>query len=384
MRAASGWEHGNPSSLHGPGRRARAALEDARERIALRLGARPAEIVFTSGGTEANRLAIAGALAGARRGGIGRPHAVVSAIEHPSTRDVYRQLEEEGVLVTWVAPGTGGRLDPGEVEAAMGAETAIVSLIGAQNETGVIQDLGPVARACRARGIPLHSDGVQWLGKMPLDLSASGADLISLSAHKIGGPKGAGALFLRAGSRFRAPFPGGPQERGLRPGTEDLPAAAGFARAVELMEVRGPELRDRLLAALRAGAPEAVLNGDPEWLIPNTLNVSFPGIPSELLLIHLDLEGVSASSGSACSSGAREPSHVLRAMGLSRERVESAVRFSLGWTTTLEEVDRAAEITSRAVARMRAGWPSPRSSVASPRSAGGTAASVPGSPPGGP
>jgi cysteine desulfurase len=386
MRLASGSEFANPSSLHQAGRRARAALEDCRERIARRLSARAPEITFTSGGTEANRLAIAGALAAfrSRPGGLAGAHAVVSAIEHPSTRDVYRQLaEEDGLAVTWVGAGPDGRVDAGALERAIGPETVIVSLIHASNETGVIQDLEAAARACRGRGIPLHTDAVQSLGKIPLDLPALGADLVSLSAHKIGGPKGAGALWVRAGARFRGPHRGGPQERGLRPGTENLPAAAGFARAVEVFEPRGPGLRDRLLDAL-LDIPEAALNGERRWLLPNTINISFPGVPSELLLIGLDLEGVAASAGSACASGAREPSHVLRAMGLAGERLESAVRFSLGWTTTAEELDRAAGLIRAVAMRIRASWPAPRGPGASPRTGAGTAAIAPGSPRAGP
>jgi cysteine desulfurase len=340
----------NPSSLHREGRDARSALEESREKVAARLGVRAREIVFTSGGTEANRLAILGALAG---GPLAGARAVVSAIEHPSTLDLYRQLAEVGLQLDWAGAGEDGRVDPARVISLLAAGTRIVSLLHSNNETGVMQEVRPVAEACRARGIPLHCDAVQSLGKVALRPADLGADLVSLSGHKIGGPPGSGALWVCEGSAFRPPYRGGPQERGLRPGTEDLPGIVGFARAVEAMDPAGPELRDRLWRALSARVPEAVRNGDPERVLPNTLNVSFPGVSAELLLIRLDLGGVAASSGSACSSGARKPSHVLAAMGLHPARVESAVRLSLGWTTTAGEIDQAAEVIARAVIDLR-------------------------------
>lgn len=345
---------GNPSSLHGAGREARSALEECRERIAARLDGRSTGIVFTSGGTEANRLAILGALAGLRADGVERPHAVVAAIDHPSTLEIYHRLEAEGALeITRVPARPDGRTDPREVIEALRPATRIVSLLHGSNETGVIQDVRALGEACRIRKIALHCDAVQTLGKVPLRLGDLGADLVSLSSHKIGGPKGVGALWIRAGAPFLPPFAGGPQERRLRPGTENLPGIAGFARACDLIELRGPFLRDRLLNALLAGIPGAVLNGAREALLPNTLNISIPGVASELLLIRLDLEGVCASAGSACSSGAREPSHVLRAMGLGEDRVRSALRLSLGWTTTEEDVDQAAAAIIRCAAELR-------------------------------
>ncbi len=349
VQRVSGAGYGNPSSLHGAGRAARSALEECREKIASSLGARSGKIVFTSGGTESNRLAILGILP---RGEINRnsaAHAVVSSIDHPSTIDPYRNLQEEGLSVTWVSAGPDGRVDPEEVVQSIQPQTRIVSVLHSNNETGVIQEIGPIARSCRSRGIPFHCDAVQSLGKIPLRLNDLGADLVSLSAHKIGGPKGVGALWIRSGIPFHSPHGGGPQEWGWRPGTENLPGVTGFACAVERMAFRGPELRDRLLGAIQRGIPWMVLNGHPDHLLPNTLNISFPGVQAELLLIRLDLEGLAASSGSACASGAHEPSHVLQAMGLSPERIESAVRFSLGWTNTTDEIDRAGEIISRVV-----------------------------------
>jgi cysteine desulfurase len=306
---------------------------------------------------------------------------VVSAIEHPSTLDLYRQLaEEEGLDVAWVGAGEDGRAAVETAASLLGESTRIASLMHSNNETGVLQDLEPLASACRKRGVPLHVDLVQSLGKVVVDLSRLGADLAALSAHKVGGPPGIGLLYRRQGARFDAPHRGGPQERGLRPGTENVPAAAGFARAVELLEAPGPRLRDRLWAAIRERVPDALLNGDPGRLLPNTLNVSFPGVRADLLLIRLDLLGLHASAGSACASGALEPSHVLRAMGLPPERVESAVRLSLGYSSREDEVDRAAEVIGRAVGELRERGPAPRAPAASPRSGSGTPPIAPGTP----
>jgi cysteine desulfurase len=354
----------NPSSLHASGRAARAKLESSRERIAAALDGGEGELVFTSGASEANALAILGVLeAGLERRAStpgsppirgGAPHAVVSRVEHPSTREVYRRLEESGrVEVSWVAPSSGGRIDPGAMAAAIRPSTAIVSLLHASNETGVIQAVEELSVACRRQGVALHCDSVQTLGKVPLSLRRLGAALVSFSAHKVYGPKGIGALWIRRGCRFRHPFGGGPQEKGRRPGTENVAAAAGFARALEVLELPAPELRDALWTELRRRCGEVELNGDPAFLIPNTLNVSFAGLRADLLLIRLDLAGVEASSGSACSSGAREPSEVLRAMGLPEERVRSAVRFSLGRGIGALEIGRAAEIIGSCVAELR-------------------------------
>lgn len=361
MRAAMSPQLANPSSLHQAGRAARSLLEDCRERLARRLGAAPAEILFTSGGTEANRLAILGALearenraaGGACSGAGSLSHAVSAAIEHPSTREVYRELEARGRLaVTWIAAGEDGRVRPAQVEAALRPETFLVSLMHANNETGVLQEVAAVSEICRGRGALLHCDAVQSLGKVPWRLDQLGADLVAMTAHKVNGPRGSGALWVRGGAPFKPPWGGGPQERGGRPGTENLPGIAGFAKAVEGLQFPGAGLRDRLWSRIQESCSNAVLNGAREFLVPNTLNVSFLGVRAEILLIRLDLEGVQASSGSACASGAREPSHVLAAMGLPPERIQSAVRFSLGRGTTAEEVDRAAAIIGRCVAEL--------------------------------
>ncbi len=335
---------GNPSSLHTAGRESRNLLESCRERIAQRLGARASEIVFTSGGTEANQLAILGSLAATRTPGKVR-HAVVSQIEHPSTLAVYRQLEAAGELsVDWVPADADGRVDPERIATALRSDTAIVSLLHASNETGVVQAIDAVSELCRHHALAFHCDAVQSLGKIEVQVESLGADLVTLSGHKIHGPRGAGALWVRTGRPFVHPWGGGSQERGWRPGTENLAGVAGFATAVEHLEPVRKNLRDRLLRRILQDCPGAVLNGCEEDLVPNTLNVSFCGLSAETLLIRLDLAGVYASSGTACASGAREPSHVLRSMGLDEARVSGAVRFSLGRGTTTDDVDRAGDV----------------------------------------
>ena len=355
VAAASAPGFGNPSSLHAEGRAARALLEESRASIAERLGAASSELVFTSGGTEANRLAIFGVLSARRaRGGLpSGAHAVVSVIEHASVRDLYQQLErDEGLSISWIPAGTDGRAQSDDAAGLVRAETLIVSLQHSNNETGVLQPLSPLAAACRKLRVPLHCDAVQSLGKVPIDLRTLGADLVTFSGHKLGGPKGVGALWTRRGTPFKAPHSGGPQEAGLRPGTEALPAVAGFDLALELSERAAPDLaalRDRLWSRISGEIPSAVRNGDPAWVLPNTLNISIPTVSAEMLLIQLDLAGVAASQGAACASGARKSSHVLQGMGLAPERVASAVRLSLGWATTPEEIERAATAFTAAV-----------------------------------
>lgn len=346
---------GNPSSLHSRGRDARKLLEESRESIAAELGGKPIEFVFTSGGTEANRLALEGVLAGSEHRSSGPPHAVVNAMEHPSVLDVCRWLAERGRLdVTYVNAPETGRVPAQAIAEAVRENTALVSLQHSNNETGVLQDLPPVAEVCRRGGVTLHVDAVQSLGKVPLDLDRLGADLVSLSSHKIGGPKGAGALWIRRDSGFRSPWVGGPQEQNRRPGTENLPAIGGFVLAVQrALSSPMPCLGGRLWQRLRDEIPDVLLNGAPDHLLPNTRNISFQGVSAEDLLIRLDLEGVAASSGSACASGSREPSHVLRAMGFPQGRIRSAVRFSWGWQTRPEDVDRLIEILRSVVCDLR-------------------------------
>jgi len=363
---------GNPSSQHAWGRKARALLEESRESLAQTLGVAAAEVVFTSGGTESNRLAIEGVLRGSRelggsRADQGKAHAVVSALEHPSVLGVYRGLEEAGELsVTYIGAAESGRIAPEAITRAVRPETSIVSLQHANNETGVIQPVKEVAAALAAFRAPrsglapvLHADAVQTLGKSPVKPHELGADIVTFSSHKVGGPKGCGALWIRRGTPFLAPDRGGPQERGLRPGTENLPAAAGFALAAEIgaREATARSASSAFGPRLRLLLPQRVervaINGDPEHVLPNTVNVSFEGVPSDLLIIRLDQEGVAASTGSACASGSREPSHVLRAMGLPPARVSSAVRFSAGWSTREEDVGALVDGIARAVSEIR-------------------------------
>ena len=361
---------GNPSSQHAAGRKARALLEDCRDRLARLLEVRATEVVFTSGGTEANRLAIEGAFEGLP---VVQPaHSVVSAMEHPSVLDVHAHLEDRGrVTVSRVLATTDGRVDLSALAAALQLNTRLVSLQHANSETGAVQPIGEVSvllgsRSRANRGLTpalLHLDCVQSLGKRAVRPMQLGADLLTISSHKIGGPKGAGALIVRAGSGWLPPTRGGPQERKMRPGTENLPAIAGFVRAAELAikdpersppgHECGGELGAVLRSLLGAAIDGVAWNGGPGDLLPNTVNVSFDGVAAELLVIRLDQEGVAVSMGSACASGSREPSHVLRAMGLSEARVVGAVRFSTGWTTRREEVERAAKIVALVVADLR-------------------------------
>lgn len=346
--------YGNPSSLHALGRAGRALLEESRESILRAIGGQHGELIFTSGGSEANALALLGACLG--NGDQPPRHLVVSGVEHPSILEVAASLEKRhNLTVTRIFPDSSGRIAPSVVEAAIRPGTTLVSLQQANNETGVTQDVEGVAAVCQSAGVLYHCDAVQALGKIPLSLGEPGPDLVSVSAHKVYGPRGVGALWKRAGARLDHPWGGGPQEKGARPGTEDLPGIAGFARAVTLLEPPRPTLRDRLWERLQRDCPNVERNGSADAVVPNTLNVSFAGVRAELLLIRLDMEGVHASSGSACSSGAREPSHVLQAMGFSEERVRSAVRFSLGVGLGQDDIDRATEVVARCVRALRDG-----------------------------
>ncbi|HEX5724600.1 MAG TPA: cysteine desulfurase family protein [Longimicrobiaceae bacterium] len=347
---------GNPSSLHAFGRRARAVLEDARARLARVLGAAPAELVFTRAGSEADNLAVLGRARLLR----GAP-VVCSAVEHKAVLGAARAAAAEGSpLVVLPVDGSGVvRLDA--LEAALRETPAVVSVMWASNEVGTLQPVDEVARRCAAAGVAFHSDAVQALGKVPVRVDRVPVDLLSFSAHKLGGPKGIGLLYVRRGTRLAPLLFGGGQERGLRPGTEDVAGAVGFAAAAEAAEAereaeaaRLGALRDRLEAGLRARVPELVVNAAEAARLPNVSNVSVPGADPEALLASLDLEGIAASSGSACSSGAVEPSHVLTAMGLAPEVAGPSVRFSLGRGTTEAEIARVLEVFPGVVERLRA------------------------------
>lgn len=339
---------GNPSSAHGPGRTARAAIERGRRTLAEIVGAQPSEIVFTSGGTEANNLALFGALADP-----GSAHLVVSPIEHASVLEPVRALTRRGARVTWLPVGDDGRIDPAGVAGALRPETALVSVGWANNEIGTIQPIGAIAAVCRAAGVPLHVDACQALGRVAI--TAAAAELCTVSAHKLGGPMGVGALIVRGGRTLAPLLHGGVQERGRRPGSENVAAIAGFAAAVTSQPVLGPEvaaLRERLarglatIAGVRRYSPQ-------ENCLPNTLHVGFAGVTGETLVAALDLEGVAVSVGSACAAGSGEPSHVLLALGVTDGEARSGVRFSLGAATTADEIDTAVTIVRRVVAHIR-------------------------------
>jgi cysteine desulfurase len=340
---------GNASSLHAEGRAARGAIDLAREQVAALLGARPREIVFTSGATEANSLALLGAV---RAGGTRR--VACSAVEHPS---VLRALDalRPGIELDVIGVGRDGRVAE---DAPLPAGTGLVSLMLANNETGAIQPVQAVAARARELGAVVHSDAVQACGRMPVNALDLGVDLLSLSAHKMHGPKGAGALFVRSGVRLAPPFRGGEHERGIRPGTENVAAIAGLGAAAEvaardLGARRGlwAELRS-FVARVRDGIPGARVNSPPD-AIPNTISVTFPGTPGDALLAGLDLAGIAVSTGSACASGAAEPSHVLVAMGLTRAEASESVRVSFHAGSTAEDVDACLNALLRCVKGLR-------------------------------
>lgn len=333
---------GNPSSIHAAGRETRAAIDDARDRLARSLGAKPHEIIFTGGGTESDNLAIIGLAR--QRATLGR-HLITCSTEHHAVLHAFEHLQKkEGFRVTWLPVDRGGRVAPGDVAAAITSETTLVSIMSANNETGTLQPVREMGRICRERDVLFHTDAIQSFGKEPIE--ARDFDALSLAAHKFYGPKGAGVLYLRAGLGLERLQHGGSHENDRRPGTENVAAIVGMARAAELavadLPVEQPRqavLRDRLWEGIRRVFPEAVRNGDAEHQLANTLNVSFPGLDGEGLLINLDLAGICASSGSACMVGSIVPSHVLLAMSVAPELAEATVRFSVGKGTTIGEID---------------------------------------------
>jgi cysteine desulfurase len=354
MRPFLDQHFGNPSSIHAAGREARAAIDDARDRLAQLLGAKPHEIIFTGGGTEADNLAIIGlARALASRG----KHVITCSTEHHAVLHACEHLQKkEGFRVTWLPVDARGRIDAKQVEAAINPDSTLVTIMSANNETGTLQPIHEISAVCRDRGVLFHSDAIQSFGKEPL--RAGDFDALSLAAHKFHGPKGAGLLYLRASLAIERLQHGGSHENERRPGTENTAAIVGMAHAAELacatMDAERPRqaaLRERLWQGIREAFPTAVRNGGPEQCLANTLNVSFPGLDGESLLINLDLAGICASSGSACMVGSILPSHVLLAMGVAPELARATVRFSLGQETTAAEIEttirRLPEIFSR-------------------------------------
>jgi cysteine desulfurase len=349
--------YGNPSSVHAAGREARAGVDDARDRVAELLGAKPHELVFTSSGTESNNLAVLGlARAHAKRG----RHLICASTEHHAVLNAFEHLEKrEAFDVTFLPVDERGRIDPKELESALRKDTTLVSIMTANNETGVLQPMEELADLCGERGVFLHSDMVQSFGKVETHLDRSGLAAASFAAHKFHGPKGAGILYLRAGVPIEPVQFGGAHENQRRPGTENVAAIAGMAAAAEWVlrdcaaeQEREALLRDRLWKAIEGSISSATQNGDTTHRLANTLNVSFAGLSSETILMALDLEGVCASSGSACMVGSVVASHVLLAMGLPASLASSAVRFSLGHGTTANEIERTGEIITRIIDRI--------------------------------
>lgn len=348
---------GNASSIHHFGQAAKQRLEASRREIAARIGSDPKEIVFTSGGTESDNLAIFGI---ARKGLVpgvarARKHVVTTAIEHPAVLNACAQLEREGAEVTYLPVGSDGRVRVDDVKRALRPGTGLVTVMHANNETGVLQPIQEIAPLAHAAGAVFHSDGVQVAGRYRLAVRDLGVDLYSISGHKFGGPKGIGALYVRKGTPLDPMLFGGHHERDRRAGTENVPGASALGRAAGL----GADwaaiaiLRDRLERGILQRVPGAVVNGHPEHRISNTTNIRFDGIEGEAIVIALDLRGYAVSSGSACSSGAVEPSHVLLAMGLSPEEARSSVRFSLGPENTEADVDGLIEAVEGAVTHLR-------------------------------
>jgi cysteine desulfurase len=337
--------HGNPSSVHEEGRSARAAVDRARESVASLVGVEAEDVLFTAGATEANNTALLG-IARTRSGAT--RHLVTSAAEHPSVEAPLEVLEREGWRVTRVGVDSEGLLDEGQFEAAIESEPALVSIIWANNETGVLQPMERIAALARDRGIPFHADATQAIGKISVDLRKIPVDFLSLSAHKFNGPKGVGCLIARGDPSFEPILHGGPQERGRRGGTENVAAAVGLGVACDLAERELPDrtrdyagLRDRLWEGIHSKIPGVRRNGSADRVLPNTLNLEFEGAAGELLLQALDVEGIAVSSGAACHSGSIEPSKVLIAMGRSVESARGSIRFSVGHGNDAAQLDYA-------------------------------------------
>lgn len=366
--AAAG-QLGNPSSLHAAGRGARRLVEESRERIAAVLGARPSEVVFTSGGTESDNLATKG-IFWARRDADDRRHRVVaSAVEHHAVMDSVDWLAaHQGAEATWLPVDAAGRVDPGALAALPADDIAVISVQWANSEVGTIQPVTELAAVAAAAGIPFHTDAVQAVGQVPVDFAASGAAALTLTGHKLGGPVGVGALLLGRDVACTPLLHGGGQERDVRSGTLDTPGVVAFAVAVETAvktqqeyAVRVAALRDELVDRVQAAVPDAVRNGDPENRLPGNAHFSFPGCEGDALLLLLDAQGIACSTGSACSAGVAQPSHVLLAMGADDDRARSSLRFTLGHSSTGADIDELLSALPGAVERARraTAWKTP-------------------------
>ena len=358
MDAAVRDDFGNASSVHGWGQRAKARLDGARAAVAALVGGDPTEVIFTGSGTEADVLAVRGAAEALEPSG--RRHLVVSTIEHEAVLQTARALARRGWEVSWLGVDRSGVVAPDALAALITDRTALVSVMLANNEVGTIQPIAELAAAAHARGALFHTDAVQAAGKLPLDAAALGVDLLAISGHKFSGPKGTGALWVRRGTRLIAQMTGGRQERNRRAGTENVPALVGLGVAAARARTRLAEidrvaaLRDALERDLLAAVPGTHVNGRRDARVANTSNIGFEGIEAESLVIAFDLEGIAVSTGSACSSGTLEPSHVLKAMGLDPHDTQNAIRFSLGFSTTAEDVARVVALAPGLVERLRA------------------------------
>ncbi|NWG22194.1 MAG: cysteine desulfurase NifS [Chloroflexi bacterium] len=351
---------GNPSSIYGAGRAALHALDEARDRVAAILGASPREIIFTGGGSESDNLAIRGVAMAQRQAGRGA-HLITSAIEHHAVLHTVEHLQALGFDMTVLPVDASGLVQPDDLRAALRPDTVLVSIMYANNEIGTIQPVAELAAICRERGVPFHTDAVQAPGALPLNVRALNVDLMTMSAHKFYGPKGVGALYIRHGTPLLPQISGGGQERRRRAGTENVPGIVGMAMALQLAEERRAQdsahcarLRDRLVEGVLASVPGTRLNGHPARRLPNNANLSFDGVEGESVLLLLDQRGIAASSGSACTSGSLEPSHVLTALGLTSDEALGAVRFTFGRDNTDADVTAVLDALPVIVEQLRA------------------------------
>ncbi|MFC1899879.1 cysteine desulfurase NifS [Chloroflexota bacterium] len=349
---------GNPSSIHSSGQEAKGAIEDARDKVASLIGSTSEEIVFTSGGTEADNFALEGiAFANEGKGN----HIITSSIEHHAVIETCQFLEKRGFKVTYLPVDGYGMVDPCDVRKMLTDKTILISIMHANNEIGTIQPIAEISKIAKEAGVYIHTDAVQSMGHIPFNVDTLGIDLLSMSAHKLYGPKGIGALYLRKGTRIIPFMHGGGQESNRRASTENVPSIVGFGKATELalkerdaeME-RLTDLRDRLINGLISRIDDICLNGHPTMRLPNNVNVSINFIEGESMLLNLDMEGICASTGSACSSASLEASHVLLALGISHELAHGSLRFSMGKWTTCEEIDQVLDTLPRIVAKLRA------------------------------
>ena len=346
---------GNASSLHTSGRRARRAIEEARENIADALGARPSEVLFTGGGTESDNLAVKGIYWAS-----GKRRVLASAVEHHAVLDAVEWLEQQGADVTWLETDSHGRISAESVAEALDDDVALVTTMWANNEVGTINPVHDIARVCAARGVPFHTDAVQAVGAVPVHFADSGASALTMTGHKVGGPYGIGVLLLARDVKCTPLLHGGGQERDVRSGTLDVPSIVGLARAVRIsveeQASRAAELaalRDELIAAVRAVVPDVIVNGDPADRLPGNAHLTFPGCEGDSLLMLLDARGIECSTGSACTAGVAQPSHVLLAMGVEPALARGSLRFSLGHTSTRADVEELASVIGPVVERAR-------------------------------